>query len=245
MTHPHWLAGTLPSANPAIPNLKSRIVRYGKKLNKSQVINKDKKKFSLRFINQLNLFLIDRAEELGQLHIIAPIKKEMQVLINSFVYEIIKNNDATTYHKLSTPPRTKSNSIALKKSLQTFQSQIDNIIEASYNDLLLCMILNQLCDDVEHFVRSITYTYKIQRVVNKEPILHHRPKNHKEREMYQEIVTAHQQTHGPGTFPKPRVAQTKLKDMGLNTPKRTLSLWTTEMKNGIFENLIQIKNSNK
>lgn len=243
MTFPTWLAGSLPSSQSArttgtLPG--RRVISQGKQLaGKAKVNNAEIKRLSRAFVHQLNRALEARASELTDLHIENAIPGKLALLIQTFFQLVIKLNDETTKHTGRSPPKTLSNAVGLLTALEEFEINAGLLVPLKRDGLLLCTVLNELLDDLRHFVRSIQITHGIVKVVQGSPTLPNRPSNIIAMTAYAAIVSAHQVQHGAEKFPKPSTVHKQLKDLGQAVPARTLRDWKRHMKNKTFGDFVQ------
>lgn len=243
MTFPTWLAGSLPSSQSArtsgtLPG--RRLILQGKQLaGKAKVNDAEIKRLTRAFVHQLNRALEARASELTDLHIENAIPVKLAVLIQTFFHLVIKLNDETTKHTGRSPPKTLRNAVGLLPALQEFEINAGLLVPLTKGGLLLCTVLNELLDDVRHFVRSIQITHGIVKVVQGRPTLRNRPRKINAMTAYAAIVSAHQVHHGAEKFPKPSTVHEQLEDLGHVVPERTLRDWKRQMKNKTFGDYVQ------
>ena len=242
-TYPTWLMGNLPSNQSAhtdgtLPV--RRLISQGKPLTcKVKVNDAEIKRLSSAFVHQLNRALEARASELTDLHIENAIPVKLAVLIQTFFHLVIKLNDETTTHIGRSPPKTLSNALGLLPALQEFEINAGLLVPLASDGLLLRTVLNELLDDVRHFVRSIQLTHLSVKIAQGRPVLRNRPSNIKAMTAYAEIVSAHQDQHGTDKFPKPSELQKQMQALGHTVPERTLRDWKRQMKNKTFGNYVQ------
>lgn len=160
-------------------------------------------------------------------------------LINSFFAAVIKSNDATTKHKGQEPPKTLKNAEQLLESLALFKEQIVDAIPASEWGLLLCMVLIDLTDDIEHFVLNIRLTSGIVMVYDGQPKVRNRPTNRAAQEAYAAIIAEHMALHGPQKFPKSAEVQRKLQMLGHAVGDRTLRDWKSQIQSNVMGHFVQ------
>jgi hypothetical protein len=243
MTYPTWLTGNLPSNQSAHTDGSlpvRRLISQGKPITcKAKVNDAEIKRLSNSFVHQLNRALEARASELTDLHIENAIPLKLAVLIQTFFQHIIKLNDETTKHAGRSPPKTLSNALRLLPVLKEFEINTGLLIPLTRDGLLLCTVLNELFDDVLHFVGSIQITHGIVKVVQGRPTLPNRPSNIIAMKAYAAIVNAYQVQHGAEKFPKPSAAHKQMQALGHAVPARTLRDWKRQMKNRTFGDYVQ------
>jgi hypothetical protein len=243
MTFPTWLAGSLPSSQSAqttgtLPG--RRLISQGKQLVcKAKVHDTEIKRLIRAFVHQLNRALETRASELTDLHIENAMPVKLAVLIRTFFQLVIKLNDETTKHTRRSPPKTFSNAVGLIPALEEFEINAGLLVPLTKDGLLLCTVLNELLDDVHHFVQSIQLTHVSVRIAQGRPVLRNRPSNINAMTAYAAIVRAHQVHHGAEKFPKPSTVHKQLEDLGHVVPERTLRDWKHQMKNRTFGDYVQ------
>jgi hypothetical protein len=238
-----WAGGRLPSKSTAVAStgqLGGRIIKQGKQ---TRIQTEDEKAgpkyFNARFIAQLDHALVDRATELEYLHGVMPMSAPLPSLINGFFAAVIKSNDATTNHRGQEPPKTLNNARKLLVSLERFKDEIIDAIPESEWGLLLCMVLHELSEDIEHFVRNIERSSGIENVFDGEPTLRNRPTNRVAQEAYASIIAEHMALHGPEEFPKPAEVQRRLKLLGHSVAVRTLGDWKKQFQNNVMGDFVQ------
>lgn len=217
-----------------------RRIKQGKQ---TRIKSKDEllgpKYFYSLFIAQLDCALVDRAFELKYLHEKKSMPSRLASLIHEFFADVIKSNDATTKHKGQSPPRTLKNAEQLTVLLANFKYQVAQIIPASEWGLLLCMVLDDLNRDIEHFVRNIRMTSGIEMVIDGEPKIRNRPTNRAAQLAFASIIAEHIVQHGPAKYPKPAEVHRRLQMLGHLVKDRTLRDWKKQIKNNVFGNFVQ------
>ena len=107
------------------------------------------------------------------------------------------------------------------------------------NQLAIC--LNDLCDDIEHYVFQIQIVFGIVSVVGQKPVMSNRPTKSDAKNLYCEIVNSHQAKYGQNDFPKPREVQSALSAGGYAVSKRTLNNWKSQVNKNLIDFFIQPK----
>lgn len=197
------------------------------------------KYFNALFIAQLDHALVDRATELEWLHGMLPMPAPLPSLINSFFAAVIRSNDVTTKHKGQEPPKTLKNAEQLLESLALFKEQIVDAIPASEWGLLLCVVLNDLTEDIEHFVLNIRLTSGIVMVYGDQPKMRNRPTNRAAQDAYVAIIAEHVALHRSEKFPKPAEVQRRLKLLGHTVGDRTLRDWKNQIQSNTLDHFVQ------
>ena len=238
-----WVGGRLPSSSTAASGTSQIVQRRIKQGKQTRIKTEDEKAgpkyFNALFIAQLDQALVDRATELEWLHGMLPMPAPLPSLINSFFAAVIRSNDATTKHKGQEPPKTLQNAEQLLDSLALFKEQFVDAIPASEWGLLLCTVLYELIEDIEHFVWNIKLTSGIVNVSDHQPKIRNRPTNRAAQEAYASIVADHMARHGPEKFPKPRDVQQWLKLLGHRVADRTLRDWKGQIQRGVMSDFVQ------
>ncbi len=221
------------------------VQRRIKQGRQTRIKNKDEllgpKYFNSLFIAQLDCALVDRAFELQFLHDSKPMPIRLASLTHDFFADVVKSNDATTKHKGQRPPRTLKNAEQLIGLLAIFKHQVAQIIPVSEWGLLLCMVLDDLNGDIEHFVKNIRITSRIQMVIDGEPKIRNRPTNRAAQLAFASIIAEHMAQHGPAKYPKPAEVLRRLQLLGHIVKERTLRDWKKQIENNVFGNFSQNK----
>jgi hypothetical protein len=187
----------------------------------------------------MNRALEARASELNELYSENAMSAKLTALIKEFFQLVIKLNDETTKHTGRSPPKTLRNAKELLRRLQEFEIKVERLVPLTKHGPLLCTVLDELFDDVRHFVRSVQITNGIVKLVQGRPALRNRPSKIEAMTTYAKVITTHQSQHGTGEFPKPREAQKQLKLLGHVVPERTLRDWKRQIKNKTFGDYVQ------
>ena len=240
-----WLGGHLPISANAASTGAAMVQRRIKQGRQTRIKNKDEllgpKYFNSLFIAQLDCALVDRAFELQSLHETKSMPSRLASLTHDFFADVVKSNDATTKHKGQSPPRTLKNAEQLTVLLANFKLQVAQLIPVSEWGLLLCMVLDDLNGDIEHFVRNIRITSGIEMVIDGEPKIRNRPKNQGAQLAFASILVEHMAQHGPAEYPKPAAVRRRLQQLGHIVKERTLRDWKKQVKIMSLEILSKIE----
>lgn len=210
------------------------------KLDAKKINSADRKNFSLRFIHQLNNALIKRAIEEERFWNSGVMSNALAKQVKKIHSNVLRAIDETLNHKSAGAPPTLKNAKALLPHVQAFKLKCSRLIVCDCLDQLhMAFCLHDLCDDIEHYVSQITIVFGIVSVVNNKPLMSNRPTNVEAKNLFHQLVSAHQSKFGHNTFPKPREIHAEMVAKGKKIPKRTLNFWKTQMINKTFENFIQ------
>ena len=238
--YPAWLVGRLPENVPGVPTTSKIILRSGNRSAKrKQEKNDERKRIMRKFIAQLDFCLAKRAAELKALDDANPFSEILIKAIVEFFAEVIANNDATTKHKASTPPRTLENAAKLLGPLKEFKQSIDSCTKTTPIEPTVCAVLDELIGDVEHFIRSIQITHAIVKIDGGKPRMRNRPRKTDAMAAYYKIVLDLQSRQGQDNFPKPREIHKQMLALGHDIPERTMRDWKRQMKEGTFGHHVQ------
>jgi len=213
----------------------------GKPLTPAKKIQSaERKNFSLLIIHQLNNALIARATEEEHFWKTGALNDELAQEVTAVHNKIIHVLDQTLNHKFSGAPPTLRNAKSLTSIVEIFKIKCTNLITAeSMDQLLLAICLNDLCDDVEHYVIQINRVFGIVSVVDQKPMLSNRPTNFAAKKNYDQIIRTHQSKFGVDSFPMPREIQSALSAKGHQISKRTINFWKSQFTKKRLEDFIQ------
>lgn len=241
---PPWLGGRLPqglSTESQKPSGVRKITQGRQRVIKTKEELAGSKYFNGLSIARLDFALVGRAIELQDLHQARRMPDDLAALIRNFVALIVKSNDATTKHKGKNPPRTLENARQLLVPLEKFKDRVAELVPVSEWGLLLCMVLDELAADIEHFITQITWNSAIVMVTDGKPRIRNRPSNQVVMAAYASIISEYQAVHGPEEFLKPALIQRQLKAQGHPISDRTLRDWKSHIKRGTLGDYIQVR----
>jgi hypothetical protein len=219
-----------------------RRVRSGKlQAGTKNPLNRDRGLFSRAFCRQLEQNLVKRARELDDLWDQGVVSKDVAELIAQIFNAACSAIEAILKHKKAGAPPTLRRAKGLLRELQRFQHNIDLTLTHDLPGALdLALSLQDLCDDIAHYIRQIGITFAIDNVtVDRQAKPANRPTNWDAKAALAEIVHNHQRQYGTGTLPKPRQATSQLQQAKHHIPDRTLRQWYAQMKSGTFGNYVQ------
>ena len=241
--YPYWMGGRLPkslSGNVAVPDAPVNTFRQGtKQIHKSRTKSDERKVTMQGFIRQLDRALVLRARELDAIPEEVVIDSNLADALCDFLSLVIRLNDETTNHRGKTPPKTLSNARALKQPLKSLKLESASFVPKTANGLELQIILNELFDDVEHFVRSIETAQADVRVIDGIPQLRNRQRNIVAMAIFGKMVEEHQEKFGAGKFPKLACIKSQLANEGHHIQERTIRDWERQIRNNTFGDFVQ------
>ena len=158
-----------------------------------------------------------------------------------FLSLVIRLNDETTNHRGRTPPKTLSNARALKEPLNSLKLESASFVPKTANGLELQIVLDELFDDVEHFVRSIEKAHADVRVIDGIPQIRNRQRNILAMAIFGKMVDEHQEKFGAGKFPKLACIKSQLANKGHHIQERTIRDWKRQIRNNTFGDFVQIR----
>ncbi len=242
---PYWMAGRLPkssSGNVAAPAAHSNTFRQGKKQIQKTRAKSDERKVTMQwFIRQLDRALVVRARELDAIHEEEATHSNLVDAACDLFSLAIRLNDETTNHRGKTPPKTLSNARALKEPLKSLKLESASFVPKTANGLELQIVLNELVDDVEHFVRSIENAHADVRVIDGIPQIRNRQRNIVAMAIFGKMVDEHQEKFGAGKFPKLACIKSQLANKGHHIQERTIRDWKRQIRNNTFGDFVQIR----
>jgi hypothetical protein len=243
--YPTWIAGRLPtssSGNVALPAAHSNTFRQGKKQIQKIRAKSDERKVTMQwFIRQLDRALVLRARELDAIPEEVVIHSNLADELCDFLSLVIRLNDETTNHRGKTPPKTLSNARALKEPLKSLKLESASFVPKTANGLELQIVLNELFDDVEHFVRSIEKAQADVRVIDGIPQIRNRQRNIVAMAIFGKMVEEHQEKFGAGKFPKLARIKSQLENEGHHIQERTIRDWERQIRNNTFGDFVQAR----
>ena len=230
----------------AVKPITTNTESWGKKLAQKNEIKKkssvERKEFSFLFIGQLNTALIIRAHEEQTFWYAGIMLPTLAKHVRTFHGKVIKLLDQTLLHKSSGAPPTLRNAKSMRLLVTEFKKKCSQYItNEDVGQFQLAICLNDLCDDIEHFVVQIQIVFGIVSVVGQKPVVANRPTKSDAKNLYCEIVNGHQAKYGPNHFPKPREAQAALSAGGYAVSKRTLNNWKSQVNKNLIGFFIQPK----
>lgn len=244
-TPSHWWplsANEARQVKPITTNTESWGKKSVQKIEIEKKSSAERKEFSLLLIGQLNAALIIRALEEQAFWNAGIMPTTLAKHVRTFREKIIKLLDQTLLHKSSGAPPTLKNAKSMRLLVPDFKRQCSQCItNIDVGQFQLAICLNDLCDDIEHFVCQIQIVFGIVSVVGQKPMMSNRPTKSDAKNLYYEIVNSHQAKCGPNDFPKPREVQAALSAGGYAVSKRTLNNWKYQVKKNLIGFFIQPK----
>jgi hypothetical protein len=222
----------------------TKIIRsgLGKQLSQSDVFTR--KDFMRGFAFQLHNSLQERALELLYLHDYFGLSIVVQNKILDF-YSLINEKKLLiwNFNKVNVK-EVLSRANEIESPLKEFCMEIETLAPQTATGLLLLCIVEELIEDVKHYVKSIQITYQIKNVVGGRIKIPNRPTNDKAKIIFNSIIFEHQEYYGYGLYPKTEEVKRLLIMAECNVPERTLRDWKKQHIKGTLMHFIQNRNGN-
>ena len=241
--YPIWIAGRLPtssSGNVALPAAPSNTFRQGKKQVQKIRAKSDERKVTMQwFIRQLDRALVGRARELDAIHEVEATQSNLVDAACDFFSLAIRLNDETTNHRGKTPPKTLSNARALQRRLESLKVRSASFVPEIESELKLHTVLNELFEDVDHFVRSIEMTHATVTVIDGVPQLRNRQRNLEAMTAFCAIVQSFRGNGARDGLPRTSIIKSRLRNMGHEISERTIRDWKQQFEANTFGDFVQ------
>ena len=229
-----------PNGNTAVTLPTRRIYRQGKLwVAKASLKNDERRVFMQRFICQLDRALASRARELDAIHEEEATHSNLADAACDFFSLVIRLNDETTNHRGKTPPKTLSNARALQRPLESLKVRSASFVPKTESGLKLHTVLNELFEDVEHFVRSIEMTHATVTVIDGVPQLRNRQRNLEAMTAFGAIVQSFHENGARDCLPRTSIIKSRLKNMGHVISERTIRDWKQQFEANTFGDFVQ------
>ena len=202
---------------------------------------RDRAIFSRMFCEQLEQSLVDRARELENLWDAGAVSEktaDLTIQIFQTAYAVV---DLTLKHKRAGAPPTLRQSKHLQRELQKFEENVAVTLTGGSPKVLdLARCLQDLSDDITHYVRQIHITFAMVYVTSAGQVKPtNRPTNWAAKTAFDEIIHSHQLKFGARTFPKLRQARLQLQQAKHYISDRMLRYWFAQMRSGTFSDYVQ------
>lgn len=207
----------------------------------TKIDQKERNKWIFYFIRQLEHALRNRAREEEEFWAAGIMSAPLANCIERLHRQVITAIDKTNNHARSGAAATLQNANSLLPLLRRFKFRCNAAIKST-DQLEMAMTLQELCDDVEHYVIQTRLTYGIVSVSSGKPRLGNRPTNSKAKAFYGGLIKSHQCQYGSTSFPKPAAVRKAMNDCGHAASVRTINLWKNQILNGTFDWYVQPKN---
>jgi len=245
---PSWLQPPLPKnifQKKGLKNLsQTKIIRSGLTQQSSHGYDLTRKDFMRGFAFQLHKSLQERAFELLHLHDSFGLSIVVQNNILDF-YSLINEKNLLIWNSNKVIVKeVLSRANEIKNPLKEFCIEIESLAPQTLTGLLLLCIIDELIEDVKHYIRSIQITYHIKAVVHGRIKIPNRPTNVKAKILFNSIILEHQENFGLGLYPKTKEIKRLLIVAECNVPERTLRDWKKQHIQGTLMHFIQNRNGN-
>jgi hypothetical protein len=196
--------------------------------------------FYRAFIRQLDMAVCKRAREEERLFRLGAVSPALQSLLLDFHRSIVGTIESTIHHDEIGAPKTLSDARNLKLKTDQFDRQVHVLIPTRQKQrqaLLKCV--EELIEDVRHYVRQIKITSTMVTVQDETVPMSNRPTRLDAKKLFKKLVLKHQKAYGSSTFPKTKILLAALAECKHSVCERTIRNWKEQMKNGTFDNFVQ------
>lgn len=135
-------------------------------------------------------------------------------------------------HKSIGAPSSLRKARSLSASIRVFEKLVNEMYNLTPEHRAW---VEELCGDINHFVRQIEITYAIVKTDQSgRPKPPNRPSNREGKQIYWQLVKEHRASNGEGTFPKTKFAHEKLAGLGIRVTPKAINIWREQIENGSF-----------